>query len=499
MRVLIIILSIIFNIKVYSQIILDKPSEELIKRYQNIGDIASILIDTNIQFSNSSKLQIKAKKAKSINLYFNKFKIEHGGNLKVFNSKKELVAEYNQESNSDGGLFVIPPVEGEEVSLELFGYINKSEIEIGQVGYFFKDTEGIESSGFCQVDINCSEGDDWQEEKKGVVRLLLKKSSFTKYCSGSLMNNTSRDCHPYILSAEHCVSGVSESDLEQSIVYFNYENSSCNTSNETSTLSMSGLSKLASSKFEGGSDFLLLELNDEIPTEYNPYFNGWEINEGSFENGVAIHHPKGDFKKVSTYESTLITPNVNELHNPAYWEVTWIETANGHGVTEAGSSGSPIFNQNHLVVGYLSTGLSFCTKPNEPDYFGKLSYAWEEGLDSSKRLDVWLDPLNTNEVKLTGSPYPCNDTSEPNISENFYAKIKLEYFSDKLTLSIFQFEIEKVKIEIIDIKGGIILAKEFYSDIVNQTFDLNKMNQGIYFLKISKINFQRIERFTVIN
>ena len=313
------------------------------------------------------------------------------------------------------------------------------------------------------------------------------------------MNNTSRDCRPYILSAEHCASGLSESDLEQSIVYFNYENNSCNGGNETFPFSMSGLSKLASSSFTGGSDFLLLELKGEIPSEYSPYFNGWEMVEAEFKNGVTIHHPKGDVKKVSTFESTLITPNVNELYNPAYWEVKWIETINGHGVTEAGSSGAPIFNQRHLVVGHLSTGLSFCTKQNEPDYFGKISYAWEEGLDSSKRLDVWLDPLNTNEVSLKGSFYPCDNASARSTSELTSDKIKWNYFSGKVTISIVQSKKEKVKIEIIDIKGKIVFVKEFNKKDIHQTFDLSKKSQGIYFLKISKINMQRFERFSLIN
>ena len=133
----------------------------------------------------------KKNNIKNVNSYFKKFKIDPTCRLKVFNAQKEFVFEYNQASNPDSGLFVIPPVEGEELSLELFGPINKSEIEIGQVGYFFKDIEGTESSGFCQVDINCSEGDEWQEEKKGVVRLLLKKSNTTKYCSCLLYTSPS--------------------------------------------------------------------------------------------------------------------------------------------------------------------------------------------------------------------------------------------------------------------------------------------------------------------
>jgi hypothetical protein len=46
-----------------------------------------------------------------------------------------------------------------------------------------------------------------------------------------------------------------------------------------------------------GSDFLLVELEDEIPSGWNPYFNGWNAENIAASGGVSIHHPSGDSKK----------------------------------------------------------------------------------------------------------------------------------------------------------------------------------------------------------
>ena len=125
LRSLLSILCLVLHAEVFSQIELSRPSSALIERYQNMGDVASVLIDSTISFSSTSRITIKVEGAKALNLYFNKFKIDPTCSLKVFNAQKEFVIEYNQESNADSGLFVIPPVEGEEVSLELFGTILK--------------------------------------------------------------------------------------------------------------------------------------------------------------------------------------------------------------------------------------------------------------------------------------------------------------------------------------------------------------------------------------
>ena len=54
----------------------------------------------------------------------------------------------------------------------------------------------------------------------------------------------------------------------------------------------------------------------------------------------------------------------------------WDATTNGHGVTEGGSSGSPIFNQNGRIVGQLSGGSSFGNNTSASDLYGKVFTNW---------------------------------------------------------------------------------------------------------------------------
>lgn len=86
-----------------------------------------------------------------------------------------------------------------------------------------------------------------------------------------------------------------------------------------------------------------------------------------------------------------------------HWNVQFSETVNGHGVTEKGSSGSPLFNQNGLIVGTLTGGTSSCTNPNGRNLFGKLHYFWDMcGKEDNERLDIWLDPNKTGVSQLQG-------------------------------------------------------------------------------------------------
>ena len=73
----------------------------------------------------------------------------------------------------------------------------------------------------------------------------------------------------------------------------------------------------------------------------------------------------------------------------------WTSTINGFGVTEGGSSGSPIFDQNKRVVGQLSGGSSSCFNTNYSDLYGKMSENWNNnGNNNGSQLAPWLDPIN---------------------------------------------------------------------------------------------------------
>ena len=107
-----------------------------------------------------------------------------------------------------------------------------------------------------------------------------------------------------------------------------------------------------------------------------------------------------------------------------HWRVTWVATETNHGVTEGGSSGSALFNQDKRIVGTLTGGSSFCTALNSPDYYGKLSYHWDGNnpISEGEKLKYFLDPANTGEEILDGSlvgdgDLPCDGTTVCGIVE----------------------------------------------------------------------------------
>lgn len=242
------------------------------------------------------------------------------------------------------------------------------------------------------------------------MTLIIGK--YIYYCSGSLVNNTAEDLKPYILSAYHCIDldeTVTQQDLNKYVFYFHFERTSCeNTSAAASYRTMTGCKKVAGIPLDGGSDGLLLLLNQNIPENYDVYYNGWDRSNTAAKSGVGIHHPAGDYMKISTFNKEVTTGTWYGIDSVigatrAHWNVIFEQTANGHSVTEGGSSGSPLFNQNKLIVGTLSGAISSCEKPNQSNTYGKLYYHWDQySKADTARMDVYLDPDKTGVTQLSG-------------------------------------------------------------------------------------------------
>jgi len=360
------------------------------------------------------RLQIKAASALALVVNYDNFYIPYGGKLFLYNEDKtQVIGAFTYENNDDSKTFATQPIYGDIVCLEYYEperVISKPSIHIHEIGYMYrgfalyKNPSWTEPSEPCEVNINCSPvGDNWQDEKKGVCRILVKLGSQYGYCTGSLINNTNQDCTPYLLSAYHCYEGASTSDLNYWQFDFNYEASGCTTpTTEPSKNTMTGCTLKASGSILGGSDFILLQLKQNVPTNYNPYMNGWDRTNTAPTNGVGIHHPAGSIKKISTY-NTASTATYSGSAANAHWRVVWVSNANGWGVTEGGSSGSPLFNSAGNIVGTLTGGSSYCSAQSSPDYYGKMYYHWDlNGSTSSARLKDWLDPTNSGVTSLSG-------------------------------------------------------------------------------------------------
>jgi hypothetical protein len=366
-------------------------------------------------------VNIHSKGAVGLGLYFSEFRLPEGARMFVYSEDRaHILGAYTNSNNQESGKFAIEVAKGESIIVEYTcssSVYDQPAFVINEVLYVYKPMHfpggrGMKDSyaGSCEVNTACSEGDNWRDQIKSVVRIQIKKGNAAYWCTGTIMNNTSSDFSPLVLTADHCAGSFpgpysSADDVSKWIFYFNYESPVCENGTGEPGKSMTGALKLASSTPVGnnGSDFYLVLLNEIIPPSFEPFYAGWSSSGNISASGVGIHHPAGDVKKISTYTQPLSLNQWGQVQG-THFRVVWSATANGHGVTEGGSSGSPIFDEQGRVIGQLTGGESGCSNLTGPDFYGRLSYSWESnGTADSIRLKPWLDPGNTGLISLNGS------------------------------------------------------------------------------------------------
>lgn len=442
------------------------------------------------------KLQIQAEDAIALMFYYKDFYIPEGGKLFIYNhDKSQILGAYTHETNPKGGRFATEFIAGDKITLEYLAAESgeKPRIEIEEVGYgynhlYISTKASLRAeSAFCEVNINCEEGEEWQDEKAGVCKILQRIGKDTYQCSGSLINNTAQDLKPYVLSATHCLSSsvatASAEDMNQWVFYFHYEVNNCtNTADVKKSRTMIGCQKIVETPTKGGSDGLLLLLNSKIPTNYNVYYNGWDRSNSPALAGVGIHHPKGDYKKISTFDMPIAHTSWGKNAEQSHWNATFSQTRNGFGVTEGGSSGSPLFNQKKLIIGTLTGGNSSCNYSTGTNVYGKMYYHWDKnGEDKSKRMDVWLDPSRTGVMTLQGrydGPSKHATGTEDFIAESETARITPTQFTDYVSIE----SDKQVKTLDIYTSDGRLVKSVKNPD---RTIYTNNLVQGVYLFRLT--------------
>ena len=334
---------------------------------------------------------------------------DHSGFLFKALGKQDIIGSNYSSEVMPNGLII-----------QLISHSKKAKLEISGFSIEFLQLQQSKSQNFgdsenCQVNVNCSEGEDFQNVKRSVVRILAKVGNGFVWCTGSLVNNVRYDYSPYLLTAEHCAilnqQIASQSDLDLWTFFFNFESNQCSnppSGDPFDDQRITGATILANSNDNGGdsgSDFLLLRLSSSIPASFNAYYAGWNNQVTDIPlNGASIHHPSGDIKKISTYTSPATSDTYNNLVSDTHWKVNWSATVNGHGTTEGGSSGSPLYDEDNLIRGALTGGASSCGSTEGPDYYGKFGYSWNNnGTTPDRRLDYWLDPDGLGYKALNGA------------------------------------------------------------------------------------------------
>jgi len=364
------------------------------------------------------RVEISSPGAIGINLIYNKFYMPKGATFYVYSlDRSMMLGAFNSDNNIPERMFSTAPVKGEKIYLEYNqpAWVREMpELNVSSVVHEYKDlfgfmpdlTDDFGTSGPCEINVNCPLGDPWKKHSRSVSMVLLANG--TRWCSGSLLNNTRNDGTPFYMTANHCLSGSTTTW----IFMFRYESPNCTNIDGPTNFTITGATTLAKN---AASDFALLKLSSKPPTSYNVYYAGWNRNNVPALQSTGIHHPDGDIKKISFSLVPLENGTWSGTPANSHWYIRWSQINGNTAVTEGGSSGSPIYDENKRFVGQLHGGASFCGGSDLTDLYGKFSMSWDYGTTPETRAKDWLDSANTGVMTLDGYDPFANPLSPFNL------------------------------------------------------------------------------------
>ena len=279
------------------------------------------------------RLKVRLPGALSTNASYDVFRLPKGAKFYVYSEDTKqyigaITSEYLPvyESSNIPYAFATGLIYGETVTFEYYQPATVRDNAIISIcridyGYRFIDNPyintditrskapgGYGTSGKCQVDVNCSEGQNWKREKDAVARILVKSEFGSHWCSCALINNTLNNNTPYVLTANHCLEAPNgtllfdaerRSNLPDWVFYWGYEHPDCENKEKKRSEPIRRATIGAEVIANGDADFALLRLKQDPRNliGFNPYYLGWDRSGNSGTGGVGIHHPKGDVKK----------------------------------------------------------------------------------------------------------------------------------------------------------------------------------------------------------
>ena len=201
-----------------------------------------------------------------------------------------------------------------------------------------------------------------------------------------MINNTANNCKAYVLTAAHCGAGASTAyGFQLPALRLRLRGSPVPNTQMVSGGTVRG--NFAS------SDFTLVEMSALPPQSFNFYLNGWSRDPNPSTSSWVIHHPSGDFKKISLdsdpadRRQQLGAEPLADRRQLGRSRPSRVRA----GDDRARLLGLPSLDQDHRITGQLHGGTASCSLDTWDEY-GKVAASWTGGGAPASRLSDWLDP-----------------------------------------------------------------------------------------------------------
>ena len=307
--------------------------------------------------------RIESDEAFGLRLHLESLHLPEGTELRIFNADDptELQGPFTAETLGDRDELWTPSVFGAAVVLECrvaggtplpsfrvteltHRYVRLGEAPAIKAG---ASTAEAKTAASCNIDVSCEPA--WATTSHAVAGIGSVGVIGELFCTGCLLNDLNEAPKTdYFLTAAHCITSQSEADTAE--FYWDYQTASCKSfiPNPATVPRTVGGASILSTKSRGtGNDHCFLRLHGSVPAGVT--YAGWNSDSPAAAESLAcIHHPQGDYKRISI--------GVTQGENANFRTVRWLR-----GVTEVGSSGSPLFNAKQQVIGQLFGGDSDCS------------------------------------------------------------------------------------------------------------------------------------------
>lgn len=321
---------------------------------------------------------------------------------------------WTRDDALDGGWWTAS-VEGDTAAVMVrSAHSETPQLQVVEVAHYFLDPVSLLKQASCNNPIACETNATIQQISSAVGRYAFSSGFSSFVCSGSLLNNpNTQTLEPYFLTANHCIS--SQAEVNSMEVFWDYRIDVCAggvAPSLNSLLRSEGDQLLGTS---GVYDGTLIRLDSVSPGAFGRAYLGWTLTAPTVgADMLGIHHPGGSHMRISFGDVTV--PEENAAGFQDQIRVEWFD-----GVTEGGSSGSPLMfrSGDFRVFGMLSNGAVHVCPENAQlnyDYYASFARffpsisAYLTGSSAPPALDDGepVDPgVTTCPANLTLKDYPA--------------------------------------------------------------------------------------------
>ena len=155
-----------------------------------------------------------------MNIWLSLTAMPEGGKFFIYSEETKqsigaITSEFIDGKRQTPAQFANSLIYGENVVYEYYQPASVKEypiISINRIDYAYRNVNnpyydgqrGFNDALHCNININCTEGNNWQTEKNAIARISIPYTNHAAWASGALINNTNNDYTPYNSRLYYC-------------------------------------------------------------------------------------------------------------------------------------------------------------------------------------------------------------------------------------------------------------------------------------------------------